>query len=241
MGPMFKKISQEKVSDRIFNEIKALIVKEELRPGQQIPPELELTTLFDVSRSSVREAVLKLECLGFVEQRRGEGTFVRSVTQDPVENYGEELKKNDHFLSGLMEIRGVLETWAASAAAKRATRDDIRDLRKIVDDMQTSTVKKPGGHALNVRLHSAIAAATHNPFLIHMMGSILELLESVTERVYANAHNDAELHLSLTRQHAAIVSAIEQGDPREASLSMADHLAFSLRQAGVECATGNNG
>ncbi|MBL0714071.1 MAG: FadR family transcriptional regulator [Desulfosarcina sp.] len=80
MGPLFQKISQKKVSERVFDQVRDLITTGHLQPGDRLPPERELTGLLDVSRSSVREAILKLECLGFVAQRHGEGTFVRSVT-----------------------------------------------------------------------------------------------------------------------------------------------------------------
>lgn len=231
METLFKKIPQQKVSDRIFEQIKTLIVHEKILPGEQIPPELELTSLFDVSRSSVREAVLKLECLGFVEQRRGEGTFVRSVTEDPVQTYAAELGKNDRFLSGLMEIRGVLETWAAAAAAERATPGEISQLLSIIDEMKAFRFRKDDGHALNVKLHSAITAATQNMFLIHMMGSILDLLETVTLRVYSNVKDDEDMYRLLTRQHAGIVDAIAGRDPQRASFAMKEHLAFSYDQA----------
>ena len=59
----------------VFEQIKELIVTGKLLPEQKIPGEMALTSLFNVSRSSVREAILKLECLGFVEQKRGGWDF----------------------------------------------------------------------------------------------------------------------------------------------------------------------
>ncbi|MDX1267006.1 MAG: GntR family transcriptional regulator, partial [Oceanisphaera sp.] len=88
---LFHKIPQKKVSDRVFDQIRELIISGRLAPGDRLPPERELTGLLDVSRSSVREAILKLECLGFVEQCHGEGTFVRSVTETPLTEFFKEL------------------------------------------------------------------------------------------------------------------------------------------------------
>ena len=230
MQHLIKKIPRQKISDRVFEQVKNLITTGKLLPGHKIPGEMDLTSLFNVSRSSVREAILKLECLGFVEQKRGDGTFVKSVTQDPMHNYMEEMLSEKQFLSGFMEIRNVLETWAAATAATRATKDDIKDLQFIIKEMRTHKTGKIG-HELNVKLHTRISAATHNPFLIHMMGSILSWLGSITDQVYTNDSKNQELHRLLTDQHKRIVTAISSHNSQEAFDAMADHLSFAYRKA----------
>ena len=227
---LFKKIPREKVSDKIFNQVKELIVAGKLLPGQKIPSEMELLALFNVSRSSVREAVLRLECLGFVEQRHGEGTFVKSATEAVVLDYMTQMAGKEDFLSGLMEVRAVLETWAAGAAAQRASEEDIRGLEAIVAAMGRHSGNTPPRFDENVNLHRQIAAASRNPFLIHMMSSILGWIGTVTGRVYADSKESGKLYQSFTRQHEAIVTAIAQRDPQGAKKAMAEHLGFaSLR------------
>ncbi len=230
MEHLFKKIPQKKVSDKVFEQIKTLIITGKFLPGQKIPPEMELTTLFNVSRSSVREAILKLECLGFVEQKRGDGTFVKSVTQAPIQDYMEEMTGEKDFLAGLMETRTVLETWAAATAATRATPEEIRVLEKIIGEMENHQTEKMG-YELNVKLHSQITSATHNPFLIHMMGSILKWLATITQRVYAGRKKYPKVKQELTQQHHRIVKAIAERDPEEASAAMTDHLNYTLKKA----------
>ncbi|MFP4388103.1 MAG: FadR/GntR family transcriptional regulator, partial [Desulfococcaceae bacterium] len=135
MHNLFKKIPQRKVSHRVCDQIQELIASGRLRPGERLPSERELTALFDVSRSSVREAILKLECLGFVEQRHGEGTFIKSVTDAPLAEAGAVLVGREDFLFDLMEVRNELETWAAALAAERASDAEIREMREIVAAM----------------------------------------------------------------------------------------------------------
>ncbi|MCP4115561.1 MAG: FadR family transcriptional regulator [Desulfobacteraceae bacterium] len=230
MERLFKKIPQKKVSDKVFEQIKTHIITGKFLPGEKIPPEMELTSLFNVSRSSVREAILKLECLGFVEQKRGDGTFVKSVTQAPIQDYMEEMTGEKDFLAGLMEVRIVLETWAAATAASRATDEDIEALKEILDEMENHKTEKMG-YELNVKLHSRITSATRNPFLIHMMGSILQWLSTITQKVYADRKKYPERKQELTRQHSRIVKAIADRNPGEASAAMADHLNYTLRKA----------
>ena len=57
VSPVFKPIKQEKVSQKVANQIKSLIVDGKLRPGDVLPPERELIGLFNVSRPSLREAL----------------------------------------------------------------------------------------------------------------------------------------------------------------------------------------
>jgi DNA-binding FadR family transcriptional regulator len=197
---LIKKIPRQKISDRVFEQVKDLITTGKFLPGQKIPGEIELTSLFDVSRSSVREAILKLECLGFVEQKRGEGTFVKSVTQAPIQNYMEEMLREKLFLTGFMEVRDVLETWAAATAAIRADQEEIDQLKEIIQEMRNNETGKIG-YELNVKLHRSIAMATHNPFIVHMMGSILSWLSTITDQVYTNGPENLELQHQFTKQY----------------------------------------
>ena len=229
MKHLIKKIPRQKVSDKVFEQVKDLITTGKLLPGQKIPGEMELTSLFDVSRSSVREAVLKLECLGFVQQKRGDGTFVKSATQTPIQNYMEEMFKEKEFLDGFMEIRNVLETWAASAAAIRARDREIEALEQIIADMRRHTGGAMG-YELNVKLHRSITAATHNPFLIHMMGSILSWLGTITGNIYTNTPVDAKIQKEITDQHQRIVTAIAARNAKAAFDAMAAHLEFTYQR-----------
>ena len=74
MTTVFKPIRPKKLSEEIVNQIKELISRGDLRPGQKIPSERELAAFLGVSRPSVREAIMVLEAMGFLESRQGGGT-----------------------------------------------------------------------------------------------------------------------------------------------------------------------
>ena len=227
MNDLFRKIPQKKVSDRVFDQIRELITAGRLHPGDRLPPERELTGLLDVSRSSVREAILKLECLGFVEQRHGEGTFVRSVTETPLTDYLREQIQQEGFMDDLMEIRAVLETWGAEAAAANARPEEIAAMEICLEDMRRAGRTGRIGHELNVRLHFLISAASANRFLVHVMNTISSWLKSVTFKVYTDTAEDDVIQAQLIEQHDAIVAAIRRGDGPAARQAMADHLRFT--------------
>jgi GntR family transcriptional repressor for pyruvate dehydrogenase complex len=231
MDDLFTKISQKKVSDRVIEQIRGLITAGRLNPGDRLPPERELVSQFAVSRSSVREAILKLECMGFVEQRHGEGTFVRSVTDTPMTGILEACREDDDFLSDLMEIRIVLETWAAAAAAERATEADIAAMEAVLEEMRTAG--KPGGDGLerNVRLHALVWAAARNTFLTHVMNTIIGWIGQVTHKVYSPLSDERETYEAFCRQHRAVVSAVAARKPEDAYRAMADHLRYARDRA----------
>lgn len=235
MQVLFKKIPQKKISHEVFEQIRGLITGGKIKPGEKLPPEREMTTLFNVSRSSVREAIMKLECLGFVQQRHGEGTFVESATEAPLSNYLEQCFKQDIFLSDFMEIRNVLETWAAATAAKRATPEDILKLKTCLDTMANQPMRAKTSYKLNRNLHFMIACATRNTFLIHFMKTISHQMIKITEKVYADTFDNQDVFETLLIQHTDIVTAIQGRNPSAAYDSMKIHLIYAsdmAREAG---------
>lgn len=82
----FKPIKRRRVSDEIFEQIRDLIFRGRLKPGEKVPPERELASVFGASRPSVKEAINRLVSLGLVVQRQGRGTFVSSIESRYLEN-----------------------------------------------------------------------------------------------------------------------------------------------------------
>src|SRR4030043_1861683 len=134
---MFNSIKHTKISEDIANQIKRLIIDGELKPGDQLPPERELIKQLGVSRPSLREALNSLVSMGFLEVRQAKRTFVKSVTSKLIEDPLSLLIKADtHKIFDLIEVRKAIETWAAYHAAQVATKEDIKELEKIFEEMQ---------------------------------------------------------------------------------------------------------
>ncbi len=230
MDTLFKKIPQKKVSDKVFDQIRDLITQGRLQPGDRLPPERELTALFQVSRSSVREAILKLECLGFVEQRHGEGTFIKSVTDAPLTNFFEAMLQRENSIFDLMDMRNALETWGAATAAERATEAELRQLDDCLEGMRQARHEGKIGYELNLRFHFLISRAAHNPFLLHTMNTISEWIKQVTHEIFSDLYHDLDVYDTLFDQHSAIVTAIRNRDREAASDAMAAHLRYAVEQ-----------
>lgn len=238
MHHLFKEIPHKKISDRVFEQIRELIRQGDLLPGDRLPSERELVNLFTVSRSSVREAILKLECLGFLEQRHGEGTYVRSVTELPADGAFAALLERRRFVADLMEIRRLLETWSAAAAAERAGEAEIREIRDCLERMREAEKFGKIGRELHFQFHLAIAKATGNAFLLHVMNCIADSVRQVTDLVEKNLDADPVLFQRFLAQHEEIVEAIEARDTEAARERMSRHLEYAMEKLrGTEDAT----
>ena len=229
VSPVFKPIKQEKVSQKVANQIKSLIAEGKLRPGDMLPPERELVGLFNVSRPSLREALNSLVGMGFLEMTQGNRTVVKSLAS------GRILDPLDHLLKDgiipaleLIEVRKAIETWNAYHAAKRATPDDIARLEENIESMgkvikgEGSTLEKEDGlEKEDADFHLAISEATHNKIQTHIMYTIYDTLKKFIRKYYENInYND------IYNQHANVVKAIKKKDSDLARVRILEHLNY---------------
>ena len=211
----------------MFDQVRDLITKGRLEPGDRLPSERELTLQLQVSRSSVREALLKLDLLGYVEQRHGEGCFVRSVTETPLSIAFAEVFQKGGFFGDLMEIRKVLETWSAHEAARRATDRQIIRMETALENMHKAKIAGEVGWELNLEFHCMIAAGTQNVLLIHLMRTLSDWLREITLKVYNGYYTKTDIKEVLYGQHWTILQAIRDKNPEAAKKAMETHLEFT--------------
>lgn len=228
-----------KLSDSIVSQIEQLILEGTLKPGDALPPEREFAERLQVSRPSLREALLKLESRGLVGARRGGGYAVADVTAptmtDPLVHL---LQQHSPAAYDILELRHGLEEIAAYLAAMRANDAD----RKEITRRYTALVKadKFKGNELmdgdaDLEFHLAVADASHNVALVHVMRGLMNLLRTSTLRFRARIFN---LHDGSTKvlhgQHRAIYEAVMKADPAAARDAAHLHLSFieaTLREA----------
>ena len=227
---VFQKIKPKKVSDEIFEQIKNHILSGKLKPGEKLPPERELAINLGVSRPSLREALQKLEAKGFLEQVQGDGTYVKSVTADSFDSFIEEFAKKENAIFDLVEIRRILETWAAYVAAERATESEIKQLQEYLNEMKEAKDYGEIGYVSDANFHSTISYATHNVLLIHIMNNIYEWIERVSFEVRKNMYRDEKSHEELLAQHTAIFNAIKDRKPLSAYNAMNMHMDYIFKE-----------
>jgi GntR family transcriptional repressor for pyruvate dehydrogenase complex len=228
MTTVFKPIRPKKLSEEIVNQIKELIARGDLGPGQRIPSERELATLLGVSRPSVREAIMVLETMGFLESRQGGGTYVRSLADvtmaDPLADMVEQ--RNPRMLHALTEVRIGLETWSAYLAAKRAEKPDLDHLRELYTKMEKLAENGGWNPEIDLQFHLAITAATHNTLQVHVLNTVQNLFQSTIMAALDEFHSKEGYIDLLLNHHREILEAIEAHDPDQARKWMLKHLTL---------------
>ena len=229
MNVLLRPIKPKRLSDQIFEQLRDSIYRGQLKPGEKLPPERKLADAFNVSRPSLRAAMDKLTHIGLIEQRQGQGTFVRSLQsryeQNPLRKVmeGEEVSLVD-----LLEVRLGLEVQSVAMAATRATDKDISAMEMCVQDMLSRVDEGEVGSEEDVAFHMAIAYATKNSAQIYLMRNFYELL--------FHAINESRFYLSeagnlsrMGQQHSEILQCIKGRDPETAQEKMKDHINYVIR------------
>ncbi len=226
----FKKITPKKISDEICEQLKQMILSGELMPSEKLPSERELSKQLGVSRASLREALNKLNAQGFVEQIPNEGTYVKAITNLSSNMAIDEFIEKEGSIFDLMEIRKILEIWAAHSAAIKATDEEIDEIKKYVEEMRNAKNYATIGYIADANFHSAISKATHNVLLIHIMNNIYEWIEKISFEVRSRMYKDNDSHIDLFEQHEVIYKAIKNRDAMGAEKAMQAHMEYVERE-----------
>jgi GntR family transcriptional repressor for pyruvate dehydrogenase complex len=186
--------------------------------GDRFPPERELAQQLRVSRTSVRQAMVVLQALGFVDVRHGEGIFLRRMR-----GFGESLPKlleRRRRLPEVLEAREALEVKLAELAAARRTKEDLAAMQAALRIMEKEIKIKGIGTDGDAAFHHAIAAAARNDVLLHLIDAMADAIqETRVESLSEPGRPPRSLEA-----HRRILRAIEAGTPSKAAAAMRKHL-----------------
>jgi GntR family transcriptional repressor for pyruvate dehydrogenase complex len=210
-------IRRSPLYEEVVERLRAFIDVQQLRPGDRLLSERQLAQRLGVSRTSVRQA---LKVGGLVDIRHGDGVYLVRSPEDVVPSLAQSLIDSHAQLPAVMEVREALETQTARLAARRRTEADLDEMRRALTEM--STVLDAGEDAADAdrRFHGAIAAASHNEFLVSLMD---QLADHIDQTRRASLSRPGRPPRSLMA-HDAILHAIEAQDEDGAAQAMRDHL-----------------
>ena len=206
-----KRIKSESVVQQIIDSLVEAMIRKELRPGDQIPTEMELAESLGVGRNSVREAIKILVYFGVLEIRRAEGTYVcEGFTEtmiDPI-IYGIILDKAGSY-EYLMELREIMEAGVLKLAMQNAEEEEIKKLRIQLDRMKREIEIGPDN--VDNEFHSIITAMGHNPLVQKIEAVVRTLTHSMryeTVRTMIESGKGQELY----QAHAKLLQILENKD-----------------------------
>ncbi|VVE21192.1 FadR/GntR family transcriptional regulator [Pandoraea anhela] len=197
-----------------------------LRAGDKLPPERELSTIFGISRASLRDALKMLSGMGAVRIRRSDGVFVsghddRVALSEKPEN---AVLVQRGSTAELFELREVLETQAAGWAAMRASDAQIVQMQtlhaKLERKAKSGKLSSTEARALDGELHRAIARSTSNRVLVQVMDTLRDLLTQSR-----NHTTDVPGRMAMSVDEIGrVITAIRDRDPVRAQQAMFSHL-----------------
>lgn len=218
-------VKRERLSDIIYGQLLESIVAGRLSEGSRLPTELDLAAKYEVSRQTIREALMLLQADGVVTSRQGSGTFVQ--------------KRPPHHLMELADPSGIaailrgfearmpIEAQMAQLAAKRRTQAELDRMATILGTMQAPD----GLLEPDFAFHRAVAEAGHNEYLLKITASLEDIIRTGMTLSHQVSHVTAQERSRRVREeHDLIFNAIAAGDPEGASFAMRFHLDQARRR-----------
>lgn len=217
-------------SDVALRHIVALIFQGQLSPGARLPAERDLAEQLGVSRSTLRDAVNRLEARGYIERRSKSGNFISTAIpkslSEPIEDV---VDANVVGFADIIEMRKVLELWAVAKAADSATTGALDAMEDCLEIMR-QTAKLRSDEQLDrhskadFKFHQIIAEMTRNPIYTHLMHFFANLVSrsvSLSSQLVSGDYGQQNVDV-----HQEVYEAIKAGDPLKSKRAMLAHFQF---------------
>jgi DNA-binding GntR family transcriptional regulator len=192
-----------KDADTVYRTLKERIVFLDYEPGQALR-EKELMKEFGVSRTPVREALIRLETEGLVRIFPNQGTMVSDVS---FQN-----------LKDVLEIRYFLVRLTAQLAAARITRDELNLMKGHIERMKSEKDPKVLMR-LDSEMHDLINKATKNEMLVKMLGS----LRDQAVRIWTFSPSDDQYLNNMAEEFEQLVEALDRRDEDACATILEQH------------------
>lgn len=228
---MFTQLGQNKsLTQQVEEQLTTAIRKGAYSPGEKIPTESELCNMFNVSRTSVREAVKKMVARGIIEVKKGSGAFVSEMsvknTTELLNTFFELSSTNDVVLQTI-RVRQMIEPALARHAANLRTDDHIIMLKNNIDKISECDLKNKEKEVdLDNDFHRLILSISKNDILELLLSPIFSLMSKYKSDVFAKPADGDLLKDKniMLNHHKNIMDAIANKDEMGAFNAMVAHL-----------------
>ncbi len=206
------------LTSQVMENVKAYIAANDLRPGDRLPTEKELTITLGVSRNILREALKSLQAVGLIEIKVGDGMYVSDFDYSSVVTHiSFALSRNEHALTHFIEARLITEVGALDLVVARVTDEDIRMLEGLNQALEAADSVEAAAE-LDLKFHKALLATSGNP-VVSEFGNFLG-------QFFMEARNlvgkEAKVHTS--RTHRDLLDALVARDVERAKVIMRRHI-----------------
>ena len=216
-----KSVDTSSLVDRVEANLIELLQERKLKVGDSIPKEIELADALGVSRTVVREALLRLRMMGLIESKKKKGAVITSP-----DLFGIMSKTmNPHILDQdtlkeIFEIRLVLEIGMADLIFRRVKKEDIDELRKIVSNEPPATQYHQFNIEHEIAFHGKLYEITGN----ETMKKFQKMLLPVFDYVHNSGLLKKQPLLKTFVSHTGLIDIMENGTPEQFRNAMRNHL-----------------
>lgn len=209
-----KPIQKQSVSDSVYKQLLSMIKSGELESGSKLPSENKLSQMFNVSRISIRTALHKLEAVGLVETRNGEGTYVQQPDfHSLMEPVLKTLKLSSGDIIDVLEFRKLIEGYSAQQFGKLHTQEDLDHLAHCLEKMRKYSIEGNVSKysAWDARFHKRIVQCSGN----HFIETVYDLASDSLNDHLCTMNSELGFELGMS-YHNRIYQALAAGDVRKA-------------------------
>jgi GntR family transcriptional regulator, hexuronate regulon transcriptional repressor len=212
--------------DRLYQELARKLIAEleagKYPVGSRLPAERELVARYNVSRPTVREAIIALEVQGLVEVRIGSGAYVLRIPGKG------DIPGFNITAFELTEARLLFEGEAAALAATQITPDEVAEIEGLLEAIARENQDPGGSDKADRAFHLAIAKATRNNAVLETIERLWELRYSSPEAALLHSKARTANVKPVVEEHTAVLNALRNGDAVTARAAMRTHLAAVL-------------
>lgn len=217
-----------RASEAIVEQVKELIAKGELKPGDRLPSERAMMDLLQRSRPTIREALRMLENSGLIRISAGaNGAVVQEFNTTSVEQSLESmLQFNKINLDELSEYRELTDSAIASFAAKRRTAKDIENLQAVLDDAKKCLDDYQSFVKYDSKFHGLLAKAAKNE-VAHLITLVLSrVVMGFIENKMRNLSPEERRSMcsKILEMHTNILASVVAGDSAASMKAMETHV-----------------
>ncbi len=211
--------------ERIYHSLVHAIGSGRFEVGTLLPPELQLASMFKVSRPVVRQALERLKLEGLVESRRGSGNYVMAAQSREQHDLsaGAIPLMRKRLLMDELEFRLAVEPEAAFLAARRRISGDLDLMETALVRLEEAHLAGAITHHYDYRFHEAIATATTNERFVRALRS-LEYNSEEIRTVRYHFYSRPGTHNILIQEHRSVFEFIKRRDAEAARKAMWNHI-----------------
>lgn len=216
-----KAIDTSSLVDKVEKNLVEILQQKKLKVGDSIPKELDLAETLGVSRTVVREALLRLRMMGLIESKKKKGAVITSPDLFAIMSKS----MNPHILDQetlkeIFEIRLVLEIGMADFLFQRKTKEDIDELREIVSKEPKITDQHLFNISHEIAFHGKLYEITGN----ETMKKFQKMLLPVFDYVHHSGLLGKSIQFRKFVSHKELVDILETGTPELFRNAMRHHL-----------------